>query len=339
MSITITGGISFTGGGVAIVSPPSTVNAGWYGGGSVVGTPSGDTSSLQRILFATDTATATVRGSLTVDTSRGSGTGTSTDGWFGGGMIGGSINISTVQRITYSTDTATASVRGPLVVTARATAATTDGTTYGWFSGGYATAPIVALTCTVQRITFATDTATSSTRGPLSAARRYFAGTGTSTSGWVGGGYGPYLAPPAIYAAYTTVQRITYATDTATASVRGPLSAGGYGLAAVTDLTTYGWFGGGYSATAPYAISTVDRITYATDTANATTRGPLNTTARLLNATTDGTTYGWFGGGYAGGRKSTVQRITYATDTATAGVRGPLASAAYKFAGSTSGIA
>jgi hypothetical protein len=340
MSITITGGISFSG-GVGIVSPPSTVNAGYYGGGSISGDPA-TTSSIQRILFATDTATASIRGSFNNDTTRGSGTGNTTDGWFAGGMIGASTPLSMIQRITYSTDTATASVRGPLAVTARATAAASDGTTYGWFSGGYAPAPISAITCTVQRITFATDTATASTRGPLSAARRYFAGTGTSTSGWVGGGYGPYLAPPAIYAAYTTVQRITYATDTNTASVRGPLSAGGYGLAAVTDLTTYGWFGGGYSATAPYNASTVDRITYATDTATATIRGPLATGTRLFGATTDGTTYGWFGGGRVPGSPptiSTVQRITYATDTATAGVRGPLASAAYKFAGATSGIA
>ena len=340
MSITITGGISFSG-GVGIVSPPSTVNAGWYGGGAVPGTPSGDSSNIQRILFATDTATGTVRGSFINDLTRGSGTGNTTDGWFGGGGTVGSIVISTVQRITYSTDTATASVRGPLAVTVRATAATTDGTTYGWWSGGYAPAPISGITCTVQRITFATDTATASTRGPLSGARRYFAGTGTSTSGWVGGGYGPYLAPPAIYAAYTTVQRITYATDTNTASVRGPLSAGGYGLAAVTDLTTYGWFAGGYLSGPPYNVSIVQRITYATDTATATIRGPLATGTRLFGSTTDGTTYGWFGGGtvYPGGPQSTVQRITYATDTATAGVRGPLASAAYKFAGATSGIA
>lgn len=340
MPVTITAGITFSGGGLSMTLPPSTVNAGWYGGGSDTSGPA-STSSIQRILFATDTATASIRGSFNNNTTRGSGTGTDTAGWFAGGMIGASSPLSMIQRITYSTDTATASVRGPLAVTARATAATSDGTTYGWFSGGYAPAPIGDNTCTVQRITFATDTATASTRGPLSGARRYFAGTGTSTSGWVGGGYGPYLAPPAIYAAYTTVQRITYATDTNTASVRGPLSAGGYGLAAVTDLTTYGWFAGGYLSGPPYNVSIVQRITYATDTATATTRGPLNTGTRLFGATTDGTTYGWFGGGstYPGGPISTVQRIIYATDTATAGVRGPLASAVYKLAGATSGIA
>jgi len=333
MSITITGGISFSG-GVGIVAPPSTVNAGWYGGGSVGGSPS-NTSIIQRILFATDTATATVRGPLSVITSRGSSTGTNTDGWFGGGDIAGAKR-STVQRITYATDTATASVRGPMAVAqVGSSASTTDGTTYGWWGGGTNGSDNIS---NVQRITYATDTATASLRGPLSAAIRYLAGTGTSTSGWFGGGYSPGAASPPIYIT-TTVNRITYATDTATASVRGPLSAGGgTGLAAVTDLTTYGWFGGGYTPASQ--ASTVERITYATDTATASVRGPLSVGVSLQGATTDGTTYGWFGGGVSTSpRVSTVQRITYATDTATAGVRGPLASAAYKFAGSTSGIA
>jgi hypothetical protein len=71
----------------------------------------------------------------------------------------------------------------------------------------------------------------------------------------------------------STVDRITYATDTATAGVRGPLSSARYKLSAVTDSTTYGWFGGGQN---PAVLSTVDRITYATDTATADVRGPLS---------------------------------------------------------------
>ena len=69
----------------------------------------------------------------------------------------------------------------------------------------------------------------------------------------------------------STVDRITYATDTATASVRGPLSAGRYGMGAAGNPTD-GWFGGG----AQGAVSTVDRITYATDTNTASVRGPLS---------------------------------------------------------------
>jgi hypothetical protein len=84
-----------------------------------------------------------------------------------------------------------------------------------------------------------------------------------NTAAWFGGGYGP--------AGGSTVNRITYATDTATASVRGPLSGARRTLAAAGN-TTDGWFGGGN----PGSLSTVDRITYATDTATASVRGPLS---------------------------------------------------------------
>jgi hypothetical protein len=53
---------------------------------------------------------------------------------------------------------------------------------------------------------------------------------------------------------------------------RGPLSAGRYHVAAAGN-TTDGWFAGGWS---PGTISRVDRITYATDTATASVRGPLS---------------------------------------------------------------
>jgi len=130
------------------------------------------------------------------------------------------------------------------------------------------------------------------------------------TAGWFGGGRG-----------ISTVNRITYATDTATASERGPLSLVRYGLAATGDLTN-GWFGGGkYSFP---IFSTVDRITYATDTATASVRGPLSS-ARYGVAATGDSTNGWFGGGY--GTVSRVDRITFATDTATASVLATLQAA------------
>ena len=51
-------------------------------------------------------------------------------------------------------------------------------------------------------------------RGPLSSAKNYLAAAGNTTDGWFGGA-DPYQP--------STVSRITFATDTATASIRGPL--------------------------------------------------------------------------------------------------------------------
>ena len=318
MSITITGGISFSG-GVDIVAPPSVATAGWFGGG-YQGYLS-ERSTVDRITYATDTATASVRGPLSIATVGSAGVGTFTYGWFGGGR-NPSNPQSTVQRITYATDTDTASVRGPLSAASRYKGSAGNDN-YGWFGGG--TGPL----STVDRITYATDTATASVRGPLSLARSNLAAAGNTTDGWFGGGY-----------TFSTVDRITYATDTATASVRGPLSLARSNLAA-TGNTTDGWFGGGVNpALFPASVlSRVDRITYATDTLTASVRGPLSL-QRINPAASSNDTDAWFGGGYyyqGGGLKSLVDRITFATDTATASVRGPLSLARERL-GASSGI-
>ena len=193
--------------------------------------------------------------------------------------------------------------------------------TAAWFGGG-SPGP----SSTVDRITFATDTATASVRGPLSAINRQEGAVGNSDYAWFGGG----LAPGNPSGGKSTVDRITYATDTATASVRGPLSLARYKFLAAVGNSDYGWFGGGY-AYPGIVYSRIDRITYATDTATASIRGPLSS-ARYQLAAAGNTTDGWFGGGYEGSPRATVDRITYATDTATASVRGPLSLARYALA-------
>ena len=317
MTITLEGGITLFG----IIITPSVNTAAWFGGGYVSGGPA--LSTVQRITFATDTATATVRGPLSLARSGLAAAANNDYGWFGGGWDGGPSLNSTVDRITYATDTATASVRGPLSL-ARDGLAAAGNTTNGWFGGGFGGSPIIDRS-TVDRITYATDTATASVRGPLSAAVQKLAAVGNSDYGWFGGGTPGWRF---------TVDRITYATDTATASVRGPLSTGGYGLAAAGNDTD-AWFGGGYSAYySPNSyLSSVNRITYATDTDIASVRGPLSS-GRYMLAAAGNSTDGWFGGGRLAGFAtiSTVNRITYATDTATASVRGPLSLASYDLA-------
>ena len=118
------------GGGFTLVGPPpSDPTASWVAGGVASGV---DISTVQRITYATDTATATIRGSLNLARDRFAAAGNTTDGWFGGGAYPAN---STIQRITYATDTATASVRGPLS-SARYNLGATGNTTNGWFGGG-----------------------------------------------------------------------------------------------------------------------------------------------------------------------------------------------------------
>jgi hypothetical protein len=324
MPVTITGGVSFSGGGVSMVgAPPTVATAGWYGGGN------GPVSTIDRITFATDTATATARGPLSSATYNLGASGNLTYGWWAGGVNPGVApfySLSTVQRITYATDTATASVRGSLAATNR-TGAGSGNTSDGWFGGGYnGPGAAVNILSLVSRITYATDTNTASQRGPLSLARTKIASASDNSAySWFAGGN---LLPGPL----STVDRITYATDTATASVRGPLTAAKYNLSAMGN-SAYGWFCSGYVFGVSAYSSSVIRIDYANDTTTPSIRGPLSSARRLVGAAGNDTD-GWVSaGGSSPGPLSTVDRITYATDTNTASVRGPLTSARYGLAG------
>ncbi len=153
---------------------------------------------------------------------------------------------------------------------------------------------------------------------------RYW-GTPGYAYGYFGGGINPFVP-----ASYSRVDRIDYSNDTATASVRGPLSSTRNQPGATGNIF-FGWFGGGVT------VSRVDRIDYSNDTATASVRGSLSL-ARSSLAATGNSSYGWFGGGYTpapGGARSTVDRIDYSNDTATASVRGPLSSANGELAATT----
>jgi len=320
---TITAGVSFSG-GFTFTEAPVENTAAWFGGGylgfSYVTYNYVYTSIVDRITYATDTATALARGSFNSTKSSLGATGNTTDGWFVGNQ--GAVSPSTrVERITWSNDTATASIRGPLANANNGMGAAGN-TTDGWFGGGYGPSPGYNGT-SVNRITYATDTDTASVRGPLSAGRSALTAAGNTTDGWFSGGGSYRLGTSGGPFYYSIVERITYATDTAIATVRGPLSAGRYNLAAAGNLTD-GWLGGGYVRLTdfePTVISIVNRITYATDTATASVRGPLTSTRGSL-AASGNSTDAWFGGGV--GMVSTVDRITFATDTNTSSVRGPL---------------
>jgi len=84
--------------------------------------------------------------------------------------------------------------------------------------------------------------------------------------GYFGGGV---LGSPT-YASISTVDRVDYSNDTATAAPKGLLSVARSSLTA-TGNASFGYFAGG----TPGDKSTVDRIDYSNDTATAVAKGPL----------------------------------------------------------------
>jgi hypothetical protein len=296
----------------------ASTNTGYFGGDY-----SPQRSTVDRIDYSNDTSTASPKGPLSVARGLLAATGNSSFGYFGGYWSWQTNYFSLVDRIDYSNDTSTASVRGPLSV-ARGFLAATGNSSFGYFGGG----GFITLYTTVDRIDYSNDTATASPKGPLSAGRYGLAATGNSSYGYFGGGRLAYPSATVL----TTVDRIDYSNDTATASPKGPLSLARNALAA-TGNSSFGYFGGG----SPFVPrSTVDRIDYSNDTATASPKGPLSS-ARYGVAATGNSSFGYFGGGLPG-PLSTVDRIDYSNDTATASPKGPLSLARRSLA-ATSGRA
>jgi hypothetical protein len=283
-------------------------NFGWFGGGSGGPIPAPvAVSSVDRIDFSNDSATASPRGNLSLEMSNLAATGNSNYGWFGG-------SGSLVDRIDFSNDTGTASSRGPLSAS-RYSLAATGNSNYGWFGGGSSG----GFRSTVDRIDFSNDSASASPRGPLSASRYRLAATGNSDYGWFGAG-----------STRSTVDRIDFSNDSGIASLRGPLNTERQTLAA-TGNSNYGWFGGGY---VPGPLSRVDRINFSNDTATVSPRGNLSF-ARYWLAATGNSNYGWFGGGYSllpNTARAIVDRIDFSNDSVSASPRGPLSSAKFTLA-------
>ena len=283
----------------------------WFGGGYLTTT--------ERLIFASDTSTAVIRGPFAVKKYYGGAHGNITDGWYHTGGNPSNYTLTCrIDRIIFASDISTAVAKGPLSKSRHNTAAHGN-TTDAWFAAG---SPGPGSVSTIDRIIFATDSSTALAKGPLSSAVYNPGAHGNTTDGWFSGGIGA-PGPPK-----STVQRVIFASDTSTAVVKGPLSDGLSYLAAHGN-TTDGWYGCGFNSSSAHT-SRIDRIIFASDTSTAVTKGPLSV-ARYGAGAGGNTTDGWYAGGYvgpgptpAGIKFSSFDRVIFASDTSTVIVRGKL---------------
>ena len=217
----------------------------------------------------------------------------------------------------------------------------------GYFVAGRQTATNPNWESIVDRIDYANDTATASTKGPLSVIRYAHGTTGNASFGYIGGGYSPSQSA-------STVDRIDYSNDTATAASKGPLSLaraqltatssrenanplkgpgnlevpvlfGDFSSSSTQSTSAFAYFGGGYNpALNPTDMSTVDRVNFNNDTATAVVKGSLSASKSYLAATSN-VNFGYFGGGSIPniGTISTVDRIDYSNDNVALAPKGP----------------
>ena len=308
---------------------------GYFGGGGP-----GPLSTVDRIDYSNDSATAFVRGSLLTARSRFAATGNSNFGYFGGG---GESELS-VERLSYANDSVAAVTRGPLSVGRRELFGCGN-LNFGYYGGGLQPGGVGNIS-SIDRIDYSNDSATSVVRNNLSSARFTIAATGNQNYGYTANAFGNV----------SLCQRIDYANDTSSLKSFGLLSSGRFAMGA-TGNSNFGYFGGGVPGP---VRSTVDRIDYSNDSATASVRGPLSAARQYLAASSsqafggapntstdplpayirDATTFddsntldlpfkrvlGSYGYWVGGNNPpiSTVTRLDFSNDTANRSIRGPL---------------
>ena len=321
----------------AVAKGPLTAHHNYFGAtgnasfGYYAGSAPSVISTVDRIDYSSDTSTAVVKGPLSFAKGNSQGCGNQSFGYWAGGNGSSPAKVSSVDRVDYSSDTSTASPKGPLE-SSRSTMAASGTSDFGYYSGGY---PYYTKT---SRIDYANDTSTAVAKAPYPSTVTPYgfsnaAGTGNSTHGYAAGGNG--------YNSY--VWRIDYANDTANGVQKGPLSQGRLRLSAGSPLenglptkspglvdkgadgytnTTsgpaYGYFAGSYNNR-----SSVDRVDYNNDTATASPKGNLPSTASQGGGAGN-RSYGYTFSGWAPGIATTVYRVDYANDTAAAATKGPV---------------
>jgi len=292
-------------------------------------------STISRIDFANDTATATRAGNF----------------WYSQYTVGiratgnndfayfiASNPSSNVSRLDYSNDNAGTIERGNITNTDVYQGAATGNLNFGYF---------VKYT-RVERIDYSNDTAASTRKGDLSAAGSYYgAGVGNGNFGYFASGQPSSVS--------TIISRFDYSNDTAQGLPKGNLAERRRQFAGTGD-SNFGYYGGGTNDTGsltgpgvPNAsiMSSTTRIDYANDTNTTSPKGNLAVTAyggtRALSATSssDGGkqagvnfprkrfidnqeavstppalyNYAYFSGGTS--YRSYMNRIDYANDTQT----------------------
>ena len=294
---------------------PTVPNAGYFGGGINPASTPDVFATIDKVDYANDTATASVRSALSSAKYMMSTVSNSNFGYFGGGTPNPASTL--VDRIEYSSDTQNVTIRGPLSL-ARRGSGTSSNSDYGWFLGGQNGPTYYS---TVDRIDFSSDSSTASVRGLTLLNRGYSAGSGTKNYGWIAGGYGG----PTPLSNQSSIERLDYSSDSSTLQ-RSFLLVGKHFISS-TGNYNFGYWGGGNPGT-----SVVQRLDFSNDTTITSYRGPLNSINVGSSATGD-SNFGYFGGGSSpSGRLSSVDRIDYSNDTTAISSRGPLSVAKNYFA-------
>ena len=294
--------------------------AGYFAGGIITGSVSVTTAD--KLIYSTDTTAAQASANLSQARFLLTGCSSLTNGYFAGGTS--SVSFTTADKLKFSTDTTAAQTTANLSQARSLLAGCSGNGIKGYFAGGNTTV-------TADKLTYATDTTAAQTTANLSQARSGLAGVseGTTKGYFAGGSTG---------AVVTTADKLTFSTDATAAQTSANLSQARDQLAGCSGEGSKGYFAGGLNALGNRVI-TADKLTYSTDATAAQTTANLSQARENLAGISEGSTKGYFAGGFTIIFLSTVDKITYSTDTTAAQTTANLSQGRYGLAGVDGGNA
>ena len=268
----------------------SLPNTGYFAGGN--GSP---LSSVDKLNYSTEVMARVPGADLPTGSDGQGATSSSSAAYFGGGSEPADVSI--VDKLTYSSDT-TARIPGANLSQARRFPRASTSPSAGYFGGGQSPAYSI-----VDKLTFSNDTTVRVPGANLSQTRHDHAATGNATAGYFGGGYNNN--------GLTSVDKLTYASDT-TARIPSADLPVKTELHSACGNNTHGYFCGGTQRQPSIVkVSTVNKLTYSTDTITASPGLP---SVNKGNADMTGSgVVGYIGGGFPG--VSSTDKVNYTTDT------------------------
>lgn len=300
-------------------------NYGYFTGGYVL--PAAYLSTVDRLIYATDTIAASARGPLTQTRINHAAIsnfvqerqllfyGNTITGTFakavGGNTYAPNVALSSTDRIDFGNDSVTASARN-ILATTRQYAASLSNQFYGWTAHG------TGYISSVERSDFSNDLAKAVARGFVINGRGYVGSVSSANYGWFLGGY----TPGGTY--YSTIERLQFADDSVNTSFRAALDVAKSYVQGASN-SDFGWMIGAFSPAypAPGLPTSIFRISFANDAVAPLQRGSM-VAGRYNVGISSNQTYLWTSSGRSPSNaiQADTQRLDLANDTVNTVSRG-----------------
>jgi hypothetical protein len=273
---------------------PESAIYGYFAGGPAPSPPPSGSSLIRRLNFSNETVSNPGNtlpvGRLNVD-----GLANAINSYFGGGFFNPPITgtyVSTITRQNFSNETV--SNPGNNLPVARSSVSAISSSSYGYFGGGYNSAPNAV--STISRLNFSTESINNTTNLPVARANR----STTSNSS-----YGYFAGGGSFSDIISTISRLDFSTESINNTTNLPVARGE--LFAV-ETRSYGYFIGGNNT------SIINRLDFSNDTISNPGNLPSN---RNNSATFSNNSYGYFASGQNPGFTigTNLSRLDFSVET------------------------